>query len=862
LRHDQTSDDRQYKEMTRAQTGNTHVGRRKTVLGLGRALLAATLAVATVPTVSLAQQAAVPRQFPVTANVRGTPPAGAQHRIYVTCEDGNENFTEYTLIFPTSGTQVLNNVVPSLCSVGRADVPGYTSVQVAIDWTRNAGFFTWREGCCPTTTAPRVTVTTQPPVRVENPLRVEVVGVDFGEQLAGRDSAGRDAVIRNTGTASFNIASLEVAEPFSIRGGSCSNTPIAPKTDCTVLLVAKPPQPAPYDRFLRVAVVGSPGTPGAGFSTAAEGIVRVRGSDVEALSVGGASFGQVAVGAVSGVQAVSVVNAGSLAVRLSRITVPAPFRLVGGGSCAPDQSLTPNSSCTLSVVFAPTQAGDQVAGIEVVAISPSKDISGTGELKGTGTQVVGKLKVSPPAIDFGAVRVGVVSPRQTVTITNEGNAPIPITGIGFPSTIKATKKKAASTKFLLTLAGFTVNPGKCRAVLNPGASCAFTVVAKPPSRKAHAATLQVVGPGAQGTVALTVRGTLRGIAAKPGAIVIAPVPIGTQSAPSAPVAISNIGDEPVDIVTVIATGPLAGELLLAGNCTRANLPPAGQCTITVQATPKTAGIRKASIVITTKAKDRAVVAVQWSAATGVLVINPPTLNLGETLLGSTSATTPGNLQNTGKVAVVVTKFATADPAIKFTHNCVGKRLEPGQDCPFTVAATPKKAGAFIATLLASGSAGEGAARRFPYRGKAPTTTAPPTIVSVPTVPVTEPVATTAPPATDAPTTLPPLTPVLVMNPPSGEIGRPTTATGTGYPADVDVELRWPDGVLAGIVRTTSTGTFSKVIIAMQGRNLGPTIVTGVAVGDAGRGATASDPYLIKPSTFQPQSRRRKVVARN
>jgi hypothetical protein len=806
-------------------------------------------------TVSLGQSA-VAVNYLVSAQINGPKPPGAQHVVYVYCEPPIPSERQAFTVaesFTETGSRRVAGTANSICRVSAADVPGYTRDQVGIDWAGNTGYFTWRESCCATTLPPRGATTTRPaPPRVpDNPLRIEVTPVDFGAQPAGQESAGRDAVVKNVGNVPFSITAMQIAEPFAIRGGSCSNTPIAPKTDCTVLLVARPPTPTVFDRPLRVTVSGT--SDGFTYTATGEGFIRVTGSDLEALSVGGASFGQVPVGASSAPQAVSVVNAGNLVVRLSRITVPPPFRLVGGGTCAVDQSLTPKANCTLNIVYAPTQAGDQTAPIEVVAISPSKDLVGTGELKGTGTQLAGRLKVTPPAIDFGAVRVGATSPKQTVTMTNEGNAPIPISAIGFTQTTKGTKKKAGTTKYVGAAPGFILNPGKCKAVLNPGASCAFTVVAKPPSRKALAATIQVVGPNAQGSVALSTKGTIRGIAAKPSALVIAPVVIATQSPPSPPISISNIGDEPVVIKTVSVVGPQAAEVVLAGSCTNANLPPQGQCSITVQATPKTPGIRKASIVVTTATKERAAVALQWSAAVGTLVINPPLVDLGLSDLGVASAPKAGSIRNNGRIPVVISKVSASDVAIRLAaQSCIGRRLEPGQECPFTLTAIPSRAGASAATISAVGLTGERAAGKLRYRGNVPP--------GVTTVPVVIPVVTTTQP--EVTTTLPPLNPVLEVNPESGEIGRPATVLGSGYPGNVDVELRWPDGVLAGTTRTGDDGTFAKVIIAMQGRNLGPTTITGTAVGDGARGATATAPYLIKPATFQPQSSRRRVVARS
>ncbi len=783
----------------------------------------------------------------VTADIRisvapgVTPPAGVVYVFTVTCNRINlaavvpPQVLVFTFTGPSPQTRTLTG--SWVCNGTATDVPGYGPNDVTHGPDGLIGYFNWRR--TPPTTQPATTATTRPPA----PARpaVEVVGVDFGTQLAGVTTAPRDAIVRNRGQVAFTVSRVDTADPFAVIGGTCQQGALQPGAECTLQVTARPLNAAAFDRPLTVEVQAQ------GSSARAQGSLRVQGSDVENFSVGGASFGTVSVGAVSGPQTIPVVNVGSLSARISKIAVTGPFQLAPGGTCEVNiTTLGPRAECTVNAIFTPSADGAQTGTLEITAISPSKDIVSSGALNGTGVLLVGQLQVSPPVVDFGRIRVGGTSPKQQVTVSNVGSAPVTITGVGFPVAVPANRRKktSATTRLVPAAAGFASVSG-CKRSLPPGASCIVTVTAKPGTRKELTAQLQVVAVGTQGASQLKVIGFARAITATPGAVVLTPTPIGTPSAPSAPIVVTNTGDEPVVVSGLTLGGAQRAELaIVSSDCPNAALVPKARCTFVVRATPAGGGARSGTVVVATETKEQTTVVVRWSARAGALVLNPPLLDFGSLDLGVAAPPQQAEVRNTGKVPVIVTRLDRSDAAVILVQGCVGTRLEPGQACGFTVAVRPGRTGPLTGGVAVTGSGGEKAGQRLRYVGLGGVTTVAPTI------------ATTAVPATLPPVAAVP--PALVMRPATGEIGRPTMAVGTGFPANADVTLMWPGGVTAGMARTDDTGAFQKSVLPLPGLRIGPTTVTGTPV--AG-GAAAEAPYLLRYATFRPQGGNRSIVTR-
>ena len=172
-----------------------------------------------------------------------------------------------------------------------------------------------------------------------------------------------------------------------------------------------------------------------------------------ALSLGASrlSFGNVAVGASSAAQTVTLTNSGTATLNFQSIQANAPFTV--SSDCG--STLAAGASCTASVRFSPTGTGAASGSLQIrsdASGSPqSVSLSGTGINAGAGTLQWS----SGNALDFGSVQVGSEANLQTLTLSNTGSA--------------------VATLGALTLGGAQVSEKHCNFLINEGDATAYDI---------------------------------------------------------------------------------------------------------------------------------------------------------------------------------------------------------------------------------------------------------------------------------------------------------------------------------------------------------------------------------------------------
>jgi hypothetical protein len=208
----------------------------------------------------------------------------------------------------------------------------------------------------------------------------------FGDQPATAGSETQTVELRNTGEAPVVLGEFDIVgdggSDFRLKSEGCSKGQLRGGESCTLLV-----EFAPKAMGSRV------------------GTLRLVQSDKDVMTVGleghgtaarllglpaAPSFSNQAVGTISGVQTVTLANAGgpgtgSLPVTVSRVRVVGPNAgdfLVVGESCT-DGSLAAAATCAVSVRFAPTATGSRSASLRVSddALGNPHDVA----LTGTGT---------------------------------------------------------------------------------------------------------------------------------------------------------------------------------------------------------------------------------------------------------------------------------------------------------------------------------------------------------------------------------------------------------------------------------------------------------------------------------------------
>jgi len=192
------------------------------------------------------------------------------------------------------------------------------------------------------------------------------------------------------------------------------------------------------------------------------------------------TFANQDIGKSSNSQPVTITNFGGSPLNFSGISASGDFTETN--NCP--NTLVAGASCTASVSFAPTVAGQATGLLTINDDSGNLGASQAVTLAGTGT-LPRHLSLSPATLNFSGYTIG-DSPSQTVTVTNTSGASVGIAGIamsGDPSFVQGNT---------------------CASVLSAGASCTVTVAFNPVAYGTFTSTLIVTeSSGAQETVSVS-----------------------------------------------------------------------------------------------------------------------------------------------------------------------------------------------------------------------------------------------------------------------------------------------------------------------------------------------------------------------
>ncbi len=179
------------------------------------------------------------------------------------------------------------------------------------------------------------------------------------------------------------------------------------------------------------------------------------------------TFGSVLLATASPFQSFTVTNTGQGSVdglalatsgdfALTQNTCPAslPPPACAAGVCVP-------ATCGAAVVFTPSSPGTRTSSVAITTTSAGV-LPASLALTGNGIPA-GGLSVKPAVVSFGGVTLGMVSPAQTVTLSNaSGPGATTLTGLTF------------------SVAGdFSLAQNTCGIQLPPAASCTFAVTFSP-----------------------------------------------------------------------------------------------------------------------------------------------------------------------------------------------------------------------------------------------------------------------------------------------------------------------------------------------------------------------------------------------
>ncbi len=291
----------------------------------------------------------------------------------------------------------------------------------------------------------------------------------------------------------------------------------------------------------------------------------------------------------SSTQPVTVTNIGTDVLNISDISVT---------SGAPEFSMTndcpaalnPDESCVLQVTFAPTVAGDftgQVTLTDDASDSPQQiPLSGTAIASGPDADLF------PSDIDFPLTVVNTESAGEIVTLENDGDSPLNVSGV------------TVTSNFLLGNGGTcdTANP----FALAPDASCTFEVIFAPNTTGPLSGTLTVNDDASDGAQTVFLSGTGIDPGSATASLSANSLDFGEQdieTSATQSITVTNTGNEPLTFESIVLGGNDAFAYSVTDDCSGSDLLPEETCTLTVEFFPLVDGTFDATLTLTSNADD-------------------------------------------------------------------------------------------------------------------------------------------------------------------------------------------------------------------------------------------------------------------
>ena len=297
------------------------------------------------------------------------------------------------------------------------------------------------------------------------------LSLTFPSTIVNQTAASQIITISNTGGNPATIQTPSITGDFAILQNTCGST-LPTQTGCSVVITFTPTGSGTRSGVF--SITDSAGTQTAQLS----GVGQAPATDTLApLSL---IFGQQQVGTISAPQQVTLTNAGDVALTLISASVTSGDFAASNGCSS---SLAPHSTCAINVTFVPTAVGTRGGTLTVTDQVRYQTVT----LTGTGVAPPG-VSLSPSTMNFGGTGVGLNSPTQTVTLTNNG---------GLPLTLSST----------VVSGEFAIASSTCGASLNAGSACTMILFFAPAAAGARTGTLVLTDNAPSSTQTVNLSGT-------------------------------------------------------------------------------------------------------------------------------------------------------------------------------------------------------------------------------------------------------------------------------------------------------------------------------------------------------------------
>ncbi|MFY9487737.1 MAG: choice-of-anchor D domain-containing protein, partial [Solirubrobacterales bacterium] len=548
---------------------------------------------------------------------------------------------------------------------------------------------------------------------------------DYGTLSTTADGVAQFFRVINPGSANLGISSVALtgtgASSFTIDTNACTGAsvpPQAPETNFCDVVVSFNPSTAGAKSadlvFTHNAAGGTTSVPLTGTAIAPNGGVSPSALTFAARDIGAGG---------SATQTVTVSNTGLAPLVVSSIEVTGTNAAEFYGtdvSCfaAP---IPASGSCTVNVAFDPAAVGTRTGVLEITN-NAGPDL--TVALSGTGTAAA-VFAIDPTSHAYGTVATTAEPLPRTFRIHNTGSAPMDITNVALTGTDTSS---------------FAITGNDCVATDVPFAPptnfCDVSVTFDPTTAGAKSADLVFTHNAAGGTTSVPLTGTAiapdGGVS--PSALIFADRDIDDAASAAQTVTLTNTGDAPLTVGSIVATGSGADQFGIgATTCYTGTIAPAATCTVAITFDPSSAGAKTATLSFTHNGPTSpATVALSGTGtATAEFSVEPLIGAFGNDPIESIEGgpTNPINFRvtNNGSAPLVFSNvqivganpsefvFATPASGVVDPDTCSDGPVAPGAFCDVALQFDPAVAGARAATLRFSHNAA-GATTDIPLTG--------------------------------------------------------------------------------------------------------------------------------------------------
>lgn len=377
---------------------------------------------------------------------------------------------------------------------------------------------------------------------------------------------------------------------------------------------------------------------------------------------------------------------------------PGDFSATADASSSPcaGQSVPAFGSCTVTVSFKPTAKDTRKATLHVsfpVASPDPSPISRDIDLRGSG-QVLAPVVSFPASLPFSAV-VGSTSDAGTFRLTNNGNAPFKLTQLSFTGPQASEFSLDGSSTCMLDTSAAPKSYGS-------GEYCDLTLRYTPVAKGASLAYLVVTYNASGSPTSIALNGTATeplkpALSLSVSAMSFADQVVLTNS-PSQTLTITNKNGQAPLILSNYAMsgdGSLDYSLSTSSCYVGTSIAIDGSCTISVTFSPRSTGLSKATITITSNAPT-ASVSLQGSGKpkpAPVATWSSLTLPFGAQTVGGIYPTRKLTLTNTGTADLLISSVSVSGAGFSLDSQNCPATLTQTASCTASVRFDPTTAGA-------------------------------------------------------------------------------------------------------------------------------------------------------------------------